>query len=320
MEKIEFQVPEGISKERLDKLVTAELFDYSRSRIQNIIKSGDVKVNGQKVDGISFKVSSGDNIEVIIAEPQAVEIKPAPEIKLDIVFEDEDLMVINKQAGLTVHPGAGNYHDTLVNALIAYVDDLSGINGELRPGIVHRLDRDTSGLMLVAKNDNAHNSLAEQIQTREVTRIYHALVWNCPDLPRGKIKTKIGRSQKDRTKMSVVKSSGKDAITHYKLIKSYYNKAISLLECQLETGRTHQIRVHMEHKKMPLVGDKSYAGQPTYKRPNRIHEDIRPLVQNFPRQALHSKYIRFFHPTYDKEMEFEIDYPDDIKALLNSII
>lgn len=319
MQKIEFEIEDGTSKARLDKVLAENLPDFSRSRLQGLIKKGEVKVNGAVEGSMSTKVSASDKIEINVPEPEPTEIKPAPHIPLDIVYQDEDLLVINKQAGLTVHPGAGNFDDTLVNALIAQVDNLSGINGELRPGIVHRLDRDTSGLMLVAKNDKAHNSLAEQIQEREVTRLYHALVWNAPTLPRSKIKANIARSQKDRTKMAVVKSSGKHAVTHYKLIKSYYNKAISLLECKLETGRTHQIRVHMEHKKMPLVGDKTYTGQPTLKRPNRIREDLRPLVQNFPRQALHSKFIAFYHPSTGERMEFEVDYPDDMKNLLDAL-
>lgn len=319
MEKYEFEIEEGVSKARLDKILAQNLEGFSRSRLQGLIKSGEVKVNGKVEDSMSLKVSAFDKIEVNVPAPKEVEIKPAPHIDLDIVYEDDDLLVINKQAGLTVHPGAGNHDDTLVNALLAKIDNLSGINGEVRPGIVHRLDRDTSGLMLVAKNDNAHNNLAEQIQNREVKRVYHALTWNAPDLPQGKISTKIGRHPRDRTRMAVLKSSGKPAVTHFKLLKSYYNKAISLIECALETGRTHQIRVHMEHRRMPLVGDKVYQGQKTYKRPNRINDDVRPLVENFPRQCLHSKYIKFEHPTTGEEMEFEIDYPKDIKELLEKL-
>ncbi len=320
MHKFEFEIEEGIKKARLDKILVDFMPEFSRSRLQGIIKKGEVKINGVTVDNISAKVFEFDKIELNVPESEPTEIKPAPHIPIDIIYEDDDLLVINKQAGLTVHPGAGNYDDTLVNALIDKIDNLSGINGEQRPGIVHRLDRDTSGLMLVAKNDNAHNSLSEQIQDRDVTRLYHAIVWNAPELPVGKIHTNIARSPRDRTKMAVVKSAGKHATTHYKLIKSYYNKAISLIECKLETGRTHQIRVHMEYKKMPLIGDKTYMGQANYKRPNRIREDLIPQIQNFPRQALHSKYISFYHPVTDERLEFEIDYPEDIKNLLEQMV
>lgn len=320
MEKFEIEIEEGAAKQRLDKFLAENLSKFSRSRLQGLIKKGEVTVNGKVVDNISAKVLEFDRVEVNVPEAEEVEIKPAPHIDIDIVYEDDDLLVINKQAGLTVHPGAGNFNDTLVNALLAKVKNLSGINGELRPGIVHRLDRDTTGLMLVAKNDHAHNSLAEQIQNRDVSRVYHAMVWNAPELPQGKINANIGRHPQDRTKMAVVKSSGKKAITHFKLIKSYYNKAISMVECRLDTGRTHQIRVHMDHKKMPLVGDQVYSGQPTLKRPNRIREEVRPFVENFPRQALHSKYIGFYHPVSDEYMEFEADYPQDIQKLLEVII
>jgi 23S rRNA pseudouridine1911/1915/1917 synthase len=317
MEKIKITVTEENNKERLDKALAGQLPDHSRSFLQNLIKKGEVKVNGQVESNISVKIQAGDEIEVEIGEPQEVEIKPADNIELDIIYEDEHLIVLNKQAGLTVHPGAGNYEDTLVNALIAQrKDQLSGINGELRPGIVHRLDRETSGLMLVAKNDFAHNFLANAIREKEVERVYHALVWNSPELPQGKISANIGRHPKDRKKQSVLKRSGKEAVTHFKLLKSFCNNALSLIECKLETGRTHQIRVHFDHKKMPLIGDQVYSGNPNIKKTGSLPSEVRDEITSFSRQFLHSKRISFEHPESGECLEFEIDYPDDMKKIL----
>ncbi len=306
-------------KERADKLLGTLFGNLSRSRVEQLIDEKKVKINGVIIDAASFKVKNKDLVEIEIPEPRPTTITPKDDIPLNIVYEDEDLMVINKQAGLTVHPGAGNHDDTLVNALVAEVEDLSGINGVLRPGIVHRLDRDTSGLMLVAKHDVAHQYLAEAIQTRDVIRVYHALVWNKPELPGGKVNENIGRHPRDRIKMAVVKRSGKEAVTHYKLIKTYFNGTLSLLECKLETGRTHQIRVHMEHKGMPLVGDRTYHGNQNQKRTGSLPPAVLNAVNSFPRQALCAKYIAFTHPTTMEEMEFEIDYPEDLKKLLDVI-
>jgi 23S rRNA pseudouridine1911/1915/1917 synthase len=319
-----FTIESSNARDRLDKTlfaltVEAGLAHLSRSRVQSLIKQGEVTVNGQKVGNGSLKTIEGDVIEVRLPDAVPTVLKPA-DIKLNIVYEDDHLLVINKQAGLTVHPGAGNFDDTLVNALIAHCgDSLSGIGGEQRPGIVHRLDKDTTGLMLVAKNDRAHKSLSEQIQTRDVKRTYHALVWNAPDLPVGRIEANIGRHPKDRKKMSVLKKSGKQAITHFKLVDSYYNGTVSLIECQLETGRTHQIRVHFEHRKMPLIGDDTYSGNPNQKRHGSLPTQAAETLLKFHRQALHSKRIAFFHPVDDELLEFEIDYPDDFKALLAAL-
>ena len=319
MQKINLSICRLQGKERADKLLGALFEDLSRSRIEMLIDEQKVKINGEVAKNASFKIKDKDLIEIEIPEARPTTITPKDDIPLDVVYEDSDLMVINKQAGLTVHPGAGNHDDTLVNALVANVDDLSGINGVMRPGIVHRLDRNTTGLMLVAKNDNAHKYLSEAIQTRDVTRVYHALVWNKPPLPGGVIKENMGRHPRDRTKMAVVKRSGKEAITHYRLVKSYFNGALSLVECKLETGRTHQIRVHMEHKGMPLVGDDTYYGHQTQKKTGSLPEKVKNAVESFHRQALCAKYIAFTHPTTFEEMEFEIDYPQDFKKLLGII-
>jgi len=307
------------SKERADRLLGQLLNELSRSRVEQLIDESQVKINGVILTAASIKLKNKDEIEIIIPAPRPTTITPKSDIPLNIVYEDEHLMVINKQAGLTVHPGAGNHDDTLVNALVAGVEDLSGINGVLRPGIVHRLDRDTSGLMLIAKNDEAHRFLAEAIQNREVTRVYHALCWNSPPLPGGKIAENLGRHPRDRTKMAVVKRSGKTATTHYNIVEKYFNGALSLLQCRLETGRTHQIRVHMEHKGWPLVGDPTYYGNSNQKRTGSLPPAVLQAVQSFHRQALVAKYIAFTHPATLEEMEFEIDYPADMKALIEVV-
>jgi len=319
-QQIIFSICRLNGKERADKLIAALFPEFSRSRIQQLIDQSMITTNNVVLKNSSEKLLDKTLVEITIPEVKLSGMKPAPDIELNIVYEDDDLMVINKQAGLTVHPGAGNYDDTLVNALIAsHEDTLSGINGEARPGIVHRLDRDTTGLMIVAKNDTAHKALAEAIKTREVTRIYHALVWNCPSLPGGKIEANIGRHPKDRKKMAVLKSTGKDAITHYKLIQPFFEGALSLVECKLETGRTHQIRVHFEHKTMPLVGDGTYAGQITQKKIGLLSEAAKNAVLRFPRQALHARYIAFTHPVTFEEMEFEAPYPEDFAELLKAV-
>jgi 23S rRNA pseudouridine1911/1915/1917 synthase len=319
MQNTQFSVCNLKAKDRADKFIGSMFENLSRTRVEQLIEQGKIKLNGKALDSASVKVKDKDLIEIEIPEPKPTTITPKKDIPLDIVYEDDYLLVINKQAGLTVHPGAGNHDDTLVNALVGEIDDLSGINGVLRPGIVHRLDRDTSGLMLIAKNDDAHRYLAEAIQNREVKRVYHALVWNRPELPGGKVSENIGRHPRDRTKMAVVKRSGKTAITHYRLLKAYFNGTISLLECTLETGRTHQIRVHMEHKAMPLVGDKTYYGNSNQKKTGSLPEAVRNKVEKFHRQALCAKYIAFTHPITFEDMEFEIDYPEDFKNLLSAI-
>jgi 23S rRNA pseudouridine1911/1915/1917 synthase len=319
MKNIQLTICNLQGKERADKLLGTMFDGLSRSRIEQLIDEKKVKINGEVVASASHKIKDRDLIEIEIPAPRPSTITPKDDIPLDIVYEDDDLMVINKQAGLTVHPGAGNHDDTLVNALVSEVDDLSGINGVMRPGIVHRLDRDTSGLMLVAKNDVAHRFLAEGIQSRDVKRVYHALVWNCPQLPGGKVELNLGRHPRDRKKMSVLKRTGKEAITHYQIVKKYFGGVITLLQCQLETGRTHQIRVHMEHKGWPLVGDQTYYGNQNQKKTGSLPEAVRNAVANFPRQALCAKYIAFTHPTTFEEMEFEIDYPKDFKKLLDII-
>jgi len=318
MNQFTVTVPPEANKMRLDKFLSGNMVEFSRSRIQSLIEQKAVTINGKVQATANYKVVEGDNIEIILPEARSNTIKPSKNIDVAVVYEDDDLMVINKQAGLTVHPGAGNYDDTLVNALIERLgDNLSSINGVLRPGIVHRLDRDTSGLMLIAKTDAAHKHLSAQLKAHEVKRIYHALVWNCPLIKIGKIEANIARSKVDRKRMSIYKTHGKNAITHYTVLHSYFSMALALLECRLETGRTHQIRVHMEHKKMPLVGDKTYGGQLNIKKLGLItSKKAKTALLSFSRQALHAKRIEFTHPTTEELMQFEVDYPEDFKELL----
>jgi 23S rRNA pseudouridine1911/1915/1917 synthase len=308
---------------RLDKIL-AELAGegVSRSRLKALIVDNQVTLNGKVCDDPSLKVKVGDEISLTI--PELTEALPQPEnIPLDIVFEDDDMLVINKAAGMVVHPGAGNPHGTLVSALLYHCGDtLSGIGGVRRPGIVHRLDKETTGLMVVAKNDRAHNGLAGQLSDRSLSRIYHAIVWKEPTPIKGKINAPIGRHQTSRIKMAVRShASGREAITHYLREQTFGQGTASLVTCQLETGRTHQIRVHMQHIGHPLLGDPLYGLPPQEQRSlmNRggYTEEGREAVVAFPRQALHAGGIMFIHPVSGDEMEFEAPLPEDFENLLS---
>lgn len=302
---------------RLDKFLTSYLQpshpELTRSKIQNLIKNGNVfDQNNQPITQINKKVLGGDEFKINIPEPEPSHLEPK-NIPIEIIFEDKDLIVVNKPAGLTTHPGAGNKDHTLVNALLyLYQNNLSQIGGQFRPGIVHRLDKNTSGLMLVAKNDFAHQKLSEAIANREVERRYLAFCFDTPVPNFGKIDKNIDRSKKHRLRMAVVQKGGKKAITNYKIIKNYSNIA-SLVECKLETGRTHQIRVHMTAIGHSLIGDHDYGNK------NRIISGINPdfqkFISNFDRQALHSYKIAFEHPRSGKKMKFENDLPYNMKDL-----
>ena len=309
---------------RLDKVLSDLAGEgVSRSRLKNLIVDGQVTLNGKICDDASRKVGAGDVIELII--PEAIEALPQPEnIPLDVIYEDEHMLVINKAVGMVVHPGAGNQNGTLVSALLYHCGDtLSGIGGVKRPGIVHRLDKDTSGLMVVAKNDIAHQGLASQLSDRSLSRIYQALVWKMPTPIKGTINVPIGRHQQSRVKMAVRSHAmGREAITHY-LREDTFHDVISLVTCQLETGRTHQIRVHMQHLGHPLLGDQLYGLPPQEQRSlmNRggYDEEAREAVLAFPRQALHAAGIHFVHPVTGEEMEFEADWPDDLSDLFSIV-
>jgi len=320
-EKFYLEIDNCQTKNRIDKYLSNELSEHlTRSRIQSLIGSGEVQVNEKIIDSASFKVKNGDKISIIVPEPIPTEIRINTEIKLNIAYEDDDLLVIDKQAGLTVHPGAGNHQDTMVNALIGYCgDSLSGIGGVQRPGIVHRLDKNTSGLLVVAKHDKAHVSLSEQLQKRDLKRKYIAFVWGSPFPPIGVIDNYLDRHHKDRTKRTVVKSGGKNAITHYKLLQSYADKQISAVECTLETGRTHQIRVHFKHFGYPLLGDDTYGASHYNLRKDYYSDEEEKYITKFPRQALHSKFISFIHPIKNERMSFESNIdesgPEDLFKL-----
>lgn len=316
---------EAVAKTRFDKLVAEAFPDVSRSRLKALIEAGAVEVDGIVVTDASRKLLGSLSLTVVV--PPAEDAEPQGEdIPLDVVYEDDDLIVIDKQAGLVVHPAAGNWTGTLVNALIAHCgDSLSGIGGVRRPGIVHRLDKDTTGLMVVAKNDRAHAGLAAQFadhgRTGPLERGYLALVWGSPEPFRGTIEAPLGRSSSDRTKMAIIRGGGgKEAITHYEVSERFPAESgrgavASLVECHLETGRTHQIRVHMTSAGHPLVGDTVY-GSHFLTKVNRLPEGVASAVRAFQRQALHAFLIAFEHPVSGELLHFESGLPPDMADLM----
>ncbi len=319
---LSFIVAEGRVGLRADKYLSAVCDGLSRSRIQGLINDGQVMFNGSVLKTPSIKVSEGDEFSIVI--PPAAPSEPMAEnIAINVVFEDEDLLIINKDAGMVVHPGAGNWNGTLVNALLHHCgDSLSGIGGVVRPGIIHRLDKDTSGLMIVAKNDHAHQHLSQQLSDRSLSRIYHALVFDVPLPIKGKVDRPIGRHRHNRLKMSVMSNSPRDACTHYKVLKNYKD-ACSLLECKLESGRTHQIRVHMEAISCPVLGDPVYGVQRTaliakMKKAGYDNDLIKEIIE-FPRQMLHARHISFIHPRTETEMCFQCDVPNDMNKILKKL-
>lgn len=298
---------------RLDKVLALNIPSFSRSRLQELIKEGFVKVDQEPLKDPALKVKEGQQIEVTL--PPLVEARPAPQnIPLTILYEDEDIVVINKPAGLVVHPAPGNQDGTLVNALLSHCgESLSGINGVKRPGIVHRLDKETSGLLVAAKNDKAHHHLAHQLATREMGRCYLALVWGKLIPQGGTLESIIGRDPHHRKRMAI-QPRGKFARTHYKVLKFFGNIA-SLVECRLETGRTHQIRVHLTAKGFPLIGDALY-GKP----PPTVPMALKTYLQEqWPqgRHALHAKELSFVHPTTHEKLHFSTDFPEDMRSLID---
>jgi len=322
MDQRVFTIEEEQAGQRLDKALTALCDELSRARVQALIKEGSCAVNGMEVVSASLKVSNGDKVSVLVPEIRESELEPE-DIPLDIVYEDEDVLVLNKPAGLVVHPGAGNVSGTLVNALLFHFgDNLSAIGGVARPGIVHRLDKDTSGLMMVAKNDAAHQGLSEQLADRTLSRVYQALVLDVPMPPVGFVDAPIGRHRTNRLKMAVYARAGKEARTNYKVLEDYHG-ALALVECKLESGRTHQIRVHMEYFKHPLIGDPLYSPQPTAVRARMkkagYEAEVIEQALSFPRQALHAKSLTFVHPRTWETMRFDSDLPGDLSNLLKML-
>lgn len=298
MEHIEFFVENDFIDSRLDVYISNKLDNKSRSYIQGLIEEGSVLVNKAKKKS-NYKVKENDSVEVNVPDPIGLDIKPE-NIPLDIIYEDKDVIVVNKPQGMVVHPASGVYESTLVNALMGHCKDLSGINGVTRPGIVHRIDKDTSGVLVIAKNDYSHNKLAEQFKEHSIKRIYLALVEGIIKQDYGTIDAPLDRHPVERIKIAVVKD-GKHAVTHFNVLRRYKNN--TLVECKLETGRTHQIRVHMSHINHPLVGDPVYG-----------HKKQR---FNLEGQLLHARLLGFIHPSTGKYMEFESEIPEYFKKVLN---
>ncbi|TQR20818.1 RluA family pseudouridine synthase [Psychrobacillus vulpis] len=299
MEELTFLIEEEQAKERIDKAIASFDTDWSRSQIQNYLKDGHVLVNGETVKS-NYKVKKGDVI--VVTTPEAIPLDVVAEnLNLEIVYEDEDVVVVNKPRGMVVHPAPGHTSGTLVNGLMYQIKDLSGINGVMRPGIVHRIDKDTSGLLMVAKNDVAHESLVDQLVKKTVTRKYIALVHGRIAHDKGTIDAPIGRDKKDRQSMAVV-DNGKHAVTHFRVLDRFEN--FTLVECQLETGRTHQIRVHMKYIGYPLAGDPKYGPKKTV---------------DFDGQVLHAEVLGFIQPKTGEYLEFSYPLPEDFKNLLDHL-
>lgn len=299
MKELQFIVEEEFENERIDKYLSVFVDSFSRSFLQKLIDDGSIKVN-EKQTKSSYKLKADDCINVILPDNQIPDIK-SENILLEVLYEDNDIIVVNKPKGMVVHPAAGHYEGTLVNALMYHCkDNLSGINGVLRPGIVHRIDKDTTGSVIACKNDLAHQSIAQQLKEHTIVRKYHAIVHGIIDEDEGTIHTLIGRNPKDRMKMAVVSSNGKDAITHYKVLKRF--EKYTYVECQLETGRTHQIRVHMASINHPLLGDDIYSNKPS------------PF--SLQGQCLHAKILEFVHPRTGEYISTDAPLPEYFEHLL----
>jgi 23S rRNA pseudouridine1911/1915/1917 synthase len=299
MEKMEHTILEEQKGDRIDKVIASLDEEWSRTQVQQWIKEGHILVNSQSIK-TNYKCSLNDQIEITIPDPEELDVVPE-ELDLQIYFEDSDVLVVNKPRGMVVHPAPGHLSGTLVNGLMAHCKDLSGINGVLRPGIVHRIDKDTTGLLMVAKNDMAHESLVNQLVAKTVTRKYKAIVHGVIPHDFGTIEAPLGRDTKDRQSMTVV-DHGKHAVTHFHVIERF--KDYTFVECQLETGRTHQIRVHMKYIGYPLAGDPKYGPKKTL---------------NIEGQALHAGVLGFNHPRTNEYLEFEAPLPEDMVMLLEQL-
>ncbi len=315
---IKFLVDEKNNGKRLDVFLAENINHLTRSYLKKSIENEQVKLNKKILRTPSTKVKYKDQVIINIIEDQEQNIKPK-KINLDIIYEDNDILVLNKPKGMVVHPGAGNYEDTLVNALLfKYKKKLSNVNGPLRPGIVHRIDKETSGLLVVAKNNLAHSNLSNQFSKHSVKRKYLCLAWGIVRPLKGKISTLIARDKKNRQLMTVSVVNGKKAITNYETTKVFNIKdipKISLLECELETGRTHQIRVHLKYKGTSLLGDKQY-GKKNIKF-KKVNNDFFIRLNKLSGQALHAKTLSFVHPKTKKWMNFNSNLPDGFKKILN---
>ena len=302
MTKNEFLVEENDAGKRIDSFLAECIDDITRNAVQRLIEDSNVSING-KVPSKNYKLKTGDTITVVIPDPKLPEARPE-NIPIEIIYEDDDLLVVNKPKGMVVHPAPGNYEGTLVNALLYYCGDrLSGINGVLRPGIIHRIDKDTSGLLIVAKNDNSHRLLAEQIKEHSFTRKYRAVVYGNLKDDEGTVNAPIGRHPADRKKMTVTLKNSREAVTHYKVLKRY--QGFTYVELTLETGRTHQIRVHMSSIGHPVAGDPVYG-------PKKV-------ITSLGGQCLHAFYISFVHTVTAETLSFSSELPDYFTKFLDSL-
>ncbi len=318
--KISLIVKENDKNVRLDVFINANTSDLSRTRIKNLILDEKLKINNKIIVDPSKKTSEGDKISLIIPEPKKTSLKPY-NFKLNIIYEDEDLIILNKPAGIVMHPGAGNYDNTIVNALINRENNsLSNIGDELRPGIVHRIDKNTSGLVIIAKNNQTHEHLSKQFNDHSISRVYQLLIWGKLRPSQGKIQTLITRSSRNRQIMEVSKTKGKFAITNYKTLEVFENKktpTLSFLECKLETGRTHQIRVHMDYMGNSILGDSTYKKK--FKRIKNIDPFLERQLLGLNRQFLHAKVLGFVHPKKNEKMLFNSNLPKDLEIILKTL-
>lgn len=318
-EHYRFKIDPGQSLLRIDKYLILRLENASRTRIQNAANAGNILVNNNPVKP-NYKVKPNDIVQIVLPNPPR-EIEIIPEnIPINIVYEDDDVVVVNKEAGMVVHPAYGNYTGTLVNALMWHFKDLPLFqSGELRPGLVHRIDKDTSGILVIAKNELALNRLSKQFFDRTTGRKYIALVWGRPDPPQGTITVNVGRNIRNRKIMQVFPdgSQGKHAVTHYKVIEDF--GYISMVECKLETGRTHQIRVHFSYIRHPLFNDDEYGGNKILKGTtfSKYQQFVKNCFKILPRQALHAKSLAFDHPVTGNRLSFDSELPDDMKQVID---
>jgi len=315
--KIKLIVKDEDKNLRVDVFINKKESEISRTRVKNLILNQNLKLNNKTIEDPSKKIIAGDILELNVPEPRKASLKPY-KYKLDIIYEDEDLIVLNKPAGIVMHPGAGNFDNTIVNALINHdKNSLSNIGDELRPGIVHRIDKNTSGLVVIAKNNQAHENLSIQFSEHSITRVYQLLIWGKVRPSKGKVETLITRSSKNRQMMEVSITKGKKAITNYNTIEVFENKytpTLSLLECKLETGRTHQIRVHMKYLGNSIVGDDKYKKK--FKKIKNIDPLLEKNLINLNRQFLHAKTLGFIHPKKKQEMIFNSILPKELEIIL----
>ncbi len=315
---MKFLVKSSDNGERADIFLSKKIKNLTRSFLKKLIKKDLLVINNKMINSPSVKLKKNDNVEITLIHDQEQNLTPK-NIKLNIIYEDKDILVIDKQKGLVVHPGAGNQKNTLANALsFKYKNNLSDINGKLRPGIVHRIDKDTSGLLVIAKNNISHSNLGKQFSEHTIKRKYKCLVWGILRPLNGRIDTLISRNKRNRQLMTVSEISGKRAITNYKTVNTFLGKGIpkiSLMECELETGRTHQIRVHLSYKGVSILGDKQY-GRKSLKF-KKINKELSTLLDDLQGQLLHAQTLEFTHPTKNKRIKFKSDLPKDFKKILN---